>query len=166
MVLVIAIFQDYAECKISNRLVVIGWITSIIYNISLLGLEGLILWILGGITPILLLIILFKFRFIGAGDIKLLSVIGSYVGVKSILFIICYSFLIGAAFSLIKMLYHKCLRTRLQYLAGYFTKLLMFRKIEPYVEFSKIEKKNVLHFSVCIALGLLVYKLIGEVTII
>ena len=56
-------------------------------------------WICGLLVPILILGILFIFRMLGAGDIKLLSVIGSMIGPTKILNCISYSFLIGAVIS-------------------------------------------------------------------
>lgn len=57
----------------------------------------------GCILPIIFLVCLFFLKFIGGGDIKLLSMAGSYIG-TDIIYIIFYSFIFGGVLSAVYIL--------------------------------------------------------------
>lgn len=54
--------------------------------------NGIGIFFLGSILPIILLVFLQKGGIIGGGDVKLLSVIGGYYGIKFGVLCILYSF--------------------------------------------------------------------------
>ena len=94
-------------------------------------------WICGLLVPILILGILFIFRMLGAGDIKLLSVIGSMIGPTKILNCISYSFLIGAVISAALMI--QAALSASEFFTYYITSVFI----------SKQEKENPITKAVC-----------------
>ena len=83
-------------------------------------------FLFGMLFPILALYILFYFHMLGAGDIKLLSAVGGFLGVPAILKCMIVSFLSGAVLSIGIILVCGNLPQRLtkffNYFQTYFTK--------------------------------------------
>jgi Flp pilus assembly protein protease CpaA len=71
---------------------------------------------------------------LGAGDIKLFSVISGVSGVYSIIDVMTVSLFFGALLSVIFLIRHRNLRSRLQYLAAYFSKIIIKKEILPYAQ--------------------------------
>lgn len=86
---------DIKSGKIPNRLICIALVIGLSISFSLNGIDGLLEGIVGCLIPILGLLILFEFRVLGAGDIKLFGALGTVAGF-SIIWIICVSFIVGA----------------------------------------------------------------------
>ena len=94
-----AALMDIQRAKVDNGWLLFCVLVSLFTRIWKMDVSSLETWICGLLVPILILGILFIFRMLGAGDIKLLSVIGSMIGPTKILNCIFYSFLIGAVIS-------------------------------------------------------------------
>ncbi len=148
-ILLLAVIWDYKECKIPNMLIVIGWAAGLICTVNNGGKAVIPDRLAGALLPVAVLMILFKIRVLGAGDIKLISVMGMFYGVKSVTFIIIYSFIMGAVVALIKMIYKRNLVIRLQYLANYFINSYSMRKVSKYEGME--DESSIIHFSLCIA---------------
>ena len=72
------------------------------------GEEGLISSLSGAAIPIICLWFVYKLKILGAGDVKLFSVIGAYMGPVSVLYCITISIIIaGLAGIIILILHHK-----------------------------------------------------------
>ena len=85
MIIVAAAWMDLRGGRIKNRLIFIGLIAGWISQI-LNGFPRGVGSVIGGmVLPILLGWILFKIRVVGAGDLKLLSVIGCFHGSRGVL---------------------------------------------------------------------------------
>lgn len=106
--------------------------------------------------PIILLYLLFLMHALGAGDIKLLSVAGGFLGVRGGLYCIFYSFVIGAVLSAAKMICQHNLWVRLNYLRSYISLSLVTHTFHDYDRHSD-GKENEIHFSICILLGTILY---------
>ena len=69
----------------------------LIYGLVLIGFleggKGLMLGAMGGLIPVIGLMVLFAWGVLGAGDIKLFGVIGVFVGLD-VVWIVIYSFLL------------------------------------------------------------------------
>ena len=95
------------------------------------------------------------FRMLGAGDIKLLSVLGSLMGPVKILNCMFYSFLIGAVLSAALMVSSGIFSQRILYLLRYLCGYLKTGKREPYYK-SGMPPENY-HFTVPIFQSALLY---------
>ena len=99
---------DFRTGKIPNRLCAVGALTgvasSICDGIVRQGIKGGAVGGLGALVglglPIILLFILHRVKALGAGDIKLLAMAGSFLGIH-IIYVIFYSFFIGGIIALI-----------------------------------------------------------------
>ena len=111
-------------------------------------------WICGLLVPILILGILFIFRMLGAGDIKLLSVIGSMIGPTKILNCISYSFLIGAVISAALMI--QAALSASEFFTYYITSVFISKQEKENYYKSGMPLEN-FHFTVPIFLSALLY---------
>jgi prepilin peptidase CpaA len=80
--LFLSVISDLKASKIRNIFVFPAALLGIIINAYSYGLSGFRSSIMGIVMPIVLLGILFCARLIGAGDIKLFSAIGAFLGWK------------------------------------------------------------------------------------
>ena len=149
-----AAVEDLIRYKISHLLIISGLLMGSFLRIREFGVEGILSILLGILFPVILFFPLYRIRVIGAGDVKLFSVIGCFFPLEQTMFCIMYSFLFGAILSVGKMLYCKNLILRLQYLANYFTQCMKYQKIESY-HHGVIEKKCLIPFSVPIFFSVL-----------
>ena len=154
-IVIMAVVQDLQSMKISNRLILAGLVLSLVFGI-ILGRAPQILYILGNIFfPVIVLYLLYLLGVLGAGDIKLFSVIGGFTNLNTLINCILAAFGVGAVFSLIKLLYQRSLGTNLRR-AGLYIQELLQGNIHAYPR--EGENKNVMHFSVAILVGLVIAK--------
>ena len=161
LILLIAAFMDMLTFKVKNWLVYTGMLAGFIYNGSLYGWKGIEKSIVGMLVPLIVLFILFCFRMLGAGDIKLICMIGTFLGLEGLIGCFIPILAAGAVYSLIKVIYQKNLMFRLQYLAIYIQKFIITKKIEPYYR-DNMDKDAAVPLSVPILVGVLLY--MGGVT--
>lgn len=148
--------MDIQTGKISNRLIITGLILGFIRSLCVYGLKGSFYFLIQVSLPVLVFYLLFLMRALGAGDIKLFSVISSCTGLKGLIRIIFYSFLVGAAFSAAVIIRNKNLFSRIKYLSGYIQTVLLTKSIKRY-DFKSDGKQNCIHFSVAILIGYFIY---------
>ena len=140
-----AVYWDIRCWRIPNIIIVFGFIHGYIITAIRIGpRNGLIFSLIGTAIPIVSLIILFLIKALGAGDIKLLAVIGTFVG-SDVVRVIEYSFFAGGVISLIYLL-------RQIYLS--FTD----RKQLSKTGFYRNMRRRV-HFSIAIMIGIVCYAL-------
>lgn len=81
---------------------------------------------------LLLFFPLFLFRMMGAGDCKLLALIGGYLGVCNGCTVIFYGFLAAGVWSGAVMLHRRMLTARIRYLFSYLKLTLVTGRLTPY----------------------------------
>ncbi|XUW99225.1 A24 family peptidase [Wukongibacter sp. M2B1] len=131
----LSLISDIKTYKIKNNIVYPFILAGLITNIYLDGLDGLMYSVKGIIIPIILLIVLFILRMLGAGDIKLFSAIGSIMGFEFTMYSIMYSFLAGGAIALLLIIFRKNGIKRLVYLFQYIKSCFLIKSILPYTSF-------------------------------
>lgn len=151
----IAVCMDLNREKIDNPWIVFGWFVGFFYQLWKRGLKGTGIFLLGALVPVVILYLLFVFRMIGAGDIKLFSVLGGFMGPAAVAVCIGISFLFGAALSLAVLILCGNLKSRLRYFAGYFNRLITTKEIIPYLR--KGRRMENIHFSVPILMSVLLF---------
>ena len=149
MLLFVAVGMDLKSMRISNRLILIGLGISLIRRFFYAGIPGILTGMILIFIPVILLYLLFLAGALGAGDIKLFSVIGGFVTLEELLCCISLSFLFAAIYSLGKLLWNRRLFSSLQKVFSY-VKRLSQGGIVPY---EVDEEGNYIHFSVAILLG-------------
>lgn len=102
-ILAAALFMDFYQYRIPNKLILAGYLTG-----SLYCLYSGSLWHIALLDTIFILILLYPLFVIGAfggGDVKLFSVIGLFLGSEATINILITSIMIGAACSVIKIIF-------------------------------------------------------------
>jgi prepilin peptidase CpaA len=78
--LVAAVIFDQREQRIPNALILVGLILGLGFNIYSAGWQGLVFSLQGLVAGIALLFIPFALKGMGAGDVKLLGMVGAFKG--------------------------------------------------------------------------------------
>lgn len=102
------------------------------------------------------LYLLYVLGILGAGDIKLFSVIGGFTNFKTLTDCILATLLVGAIISVGKMLYNRNLQFSL-FKGSVFIRELLHGNFMSYRK-SMAQKENLMHFSVAILLGFMVVR--------
>ena len=102
-----AVFQDLRKGIISNVLILFGFLGGAVFQLIRLGGSGLILFFGSAVFPVLLFSILYYFRMIGAGDIKLLAALGGFLGISDLFRCLVCALIFGGILSLFLMIYRK-----------------------------------------------------------
>lgn len=139
----------------------IGVSIGVVYSYYTQGWAGLLDSLVGIGIPIIILMILHVLRMLGAGDIKLFAVIGGIIG-HSIWNVMFYSFIAGGVLSVIQMLYHHSLVSRIHCFWNYIQSCLKTGALIPYKSgFDEGNTGNTIHFSIAIFIGYIAW-LIGK----
>lgn len=161
--LVAAIYNDCIFYKVKNWIILSGLFLGLVIQVLEAGGMGIINWFLGSLIPILLLWMLFRYKMLGAGDIKLFSIIGSMYGASVIIDTIILAFLAGGVLSVIRLLQTGGFRNRLQYLAGFLSNQWNQTKITQYYQKERDGREPVIHFTIAIGIGFLLCRF-GEIS--
>ena len=154
VILVAAVVQDFMYMKISNRLILMGILFSLAFGLTMGGPKQIICMLVNLSFPVIVLYLFYLLGVLGAGDIKLFSIIGGFTNFKLLTGCMFYSFVAAAVIAVGKMLYNRNLRISV-FKAGIF-----FRSIprEGLVSYHRewAERRNLMHFSVPILIGYMV----------
>ena len=82
--LVIAAFTDLKERRVPNQLLVVGLGMAVLMSLWMRSMP-LSDVLMGGLVGLLVFLPFYAVSAMGAGDIKLMSVVGTFVGVKGVL---------------------------------------------------------------------------------
>ena len=156
-----AVLMDLKTGKIANGWIVILWLAGLITEGLSRGGPGIATFLTGAFLPVLTLFWLFFFRMIGAGDIKLLSALGGFLGPAAILTCIWLSFLFGAILSLGILIICGNIRQRLlkftTYFKHYILPKLQGKAVVPVPYRDGKWGMECIHFSVPILLSVLLW---------
>lgn len=135
IITVIAVIQDMRNFKISNKLSIAGIAAAVCFMIAEYCMGGDVTEELaGGIGVFGVLYIVYMIGGVGAGDVKLLTVIGLLLG-KCIILITAAAFAAAALWGIAGMLFNTIPKRSVRLLEGYYRSL------------------HVVHFSVAILVG-------------
>lgn len=135
-------------------MICLGIGSGFIFQVLELGVKGIVIFIINISLPVIVLFLLFHMRALGAGDIKLFSVIGSIWSIELLVRCIVFSFIVGAIMALCRLIMNKNLISRLIYFCSYMIDAFRARKIKVY-NWQSDGKENRIHFSISILLGFL-----------
>ena len=150
-----AVLMDIQRTKVDNGWLLFCTLVSMAIRLWEKDVGSMGCWLGGLLLPVLVLGVLFVFRMLGAGDIKLLCVLGSVLGPVEILKCIFYSFLIGAVIAVALMVSYGIVCQRILYLLHYLSDYFKTGKREPYCK-RGMSLEN-FHFTVPIFLSALLY---------
>lgn len=147
--------MDIYQEKVDNRFLIGGWLLGIGFQLGAYHGRGIFSFLAGAALPVILLWILFLFRMLGPGDIKLISVLGGIMGPEAILFCMFYSFMFGAILALAFVIACGNILQRISYFSSYISLFLQTKKRIPYY-FTGDQPENI-HFTVPVLMGVMLY---------
>ncbi|MCD7764664.1 MAG: prepilin peptidase [Lachnospiraceae bacterium] len=147
-----ALCDLWAE-RIPNAVIAVGLAMGLVYQLFAEGPLGLILFLGGVLLPLLLLGGLYYFRMLGAGDIKLLCVVGGFWGPLGVLACFVRSVFVAAAVSIVILYRRHEFGERLRYFLEYVNTYLESGQWKPYLD--GVKENARFCFSVPILVGIL-----------
>lgn len=153
VLLLLAVSMDLRSMKISNRLIFFGLVFSLIRRFLNDGIAGLFAGIILISIPVIFLYLLFLAGALGAGDIKLLSLVGGFVNFKELMWCMIITFIFASVFSLGKMIYYGTFLLSMKHAGRYLCDIL-HGKWEKYQPIST--ESGYIHFSVAILFACIV----------
>ena len=159
--LVIASISDYRTYKIPNWLTAGGIIFALIYSALVpFSRELGFLWALGGLMlGFLIMLPCYILRIMGAGDVKLMAMVGAFLGVDDCFHAIIYSFIVGGIAALGFALFNNAMMRMLQNVKN-MTQTMMFSisaGFKPDVRIEASQSIGKLPYGICISIGTVVY---------
>lgn len=152
VILTIAAACDYYTKKIPNLIIVSGYVIAFATMIILNGFDDCYIYFIRALWPIPALFIFYLLKALGAGDVKLFSVISIFFPTELLIrFIIC-SFVIGAVYGLLKMLIARELHIKMLGLLSYVKDCIATGSVSHYTPKSK---SSYICFSICMLFGFL-----------
>lgn len=160
LLLIAAVYTDFKYDKINNGIILTGIVLGLFLRIMENGLQGICCAGFVILISFSMLYPLYRIGGLGAGDVKLLIMTGSFVPADMLLHIILYSFIIGAILSIGKMISEDNFMERMRYLLSYLADVLRTGQWKLYGENLNLDshryKSNKIHFAlpVCISVML------------
>ena len=153
LLLAIAVVQDIYSGRVSNKLILLGLVFGFISKIWDCGAGGIYFFLRNIFVPVVVFYLLFLMHVLGAGDIKLFSMIGGILTIQELFLCMWYSLIAGGVISLFCLLADKNRVIKLRNACIYLLDLAKKRKIVPYELPEDIPKKR-MAFSAAILLGM------------
>lgn len=150
-----AMCMDFLMEKVVNGFICVILLTGFCWQMRQKGISGVGEGILGILVPWILLMPLFYFRMLGAGDIKLFSGLGSFLGAAAILKLVLCSLFLGGLLSLAFLISCGNFKERLSYFFSYLYEYYRNRRLHSYME--RGSQPENFHFTVPVFLSVMLY---------
>jgi len=161
LILLIASIVDYKQQRIPNLLTIPAAVFALLFYCLSNGLEGFLFSLTGLVAGMGTLIIPYAMGGMGAGDVKLMGVVGSFLGVKGVCCAFLLTALYGGGYSIGTIFIYR------EIFKGFYLRLfhtaLAFILTKKYFPDPVIEHKDKprLCYGIAIALGTLTYMGLG-----
>jgi prepilin peptidase CpaA len=106
-VLVISAATDLRSQKIPNIITLPAALAALAYHTEINGFEGFLFSVTGLAAGIALLILPYLMGGMGAGDVKLMGVVGAFIGPKQMFYAFLIITIIGGIYSLLLMVFQR-----------------------------------------------------------
>lgn len=113
-IFICAVVSDLWDYKIRNPIIITGWVTGVFINTVTYGIYGMAYTVFCIIITIITGFPVFMAGGIGAGDIKLLSVIGGIHGLYFLAKVVVLFLVIAGAFSFVELIRKRALVSRIK----------------------------------------------------
>lgn len=160
IVLGISVTVDIRSQRIPNWLSYPSILSGIIYHTGMKGLDGFTFSIEGVAIGILLLLIPYLLGGMGAGDAKLLGVVGAFLGPKGVLIAFVFTAIVGGIYALAILIFRRYLIETIKRYGGTL-KTFIFTREFIYIRPTAEEKRTKLYYGVAIALGTIISVVCG-----
>jgi len=149
----IAAFTDSLKHKIYNKLLVPAFLFALLFNTFQRGSSGLKHSLLGAAVGFALLLLPYLMGGMGAGDVKLLTVIGAFGGVSFVLTSFLYGAIIGGLISAYLLVRRKALVDTLKH---FFLFSLVHKKTLQFSESINNTRQEKFPYGIAIVIGTLI----------
>lgn len=105
MLLIGAVFVDLRERRIPNALVLMGLAAGLAMALWAWDITQMLDFLAGVGLGLLAFLPLYLLRWVGAGDVKLLAVIGGFVGFPAVLWVVLFALLAGGMLAWLQIAY-------------------------------------------------------------
>jgi prepilin peptidase CpaA len=157
LILLVAVTIDFKSQRIPNLLTFPAAALALIYYAITNGFDGFLFSAVGLLVGVSLLIIPYLLGGMGAGDAKLMGVVGGVLGAKGVFYTFLFSAIVGGIYAIILTLVYR------QQFRGFYRKQLaalinffLIRKYIPDPEDADLKKPR-LCYGLAIALGTGIY---------
>ncbi len=157
---VLAVF-DVRSGRIPNRLVFIFGAAGLLGSLLLGGGQRVLSSLFGAAAMFFLLWILYALRLMGAGDVKMMMMLGIFCGWPGVLAVFAASILAGSVYAVVRFLRRRGWKARFGKLAAYLGEVRAGGRPEAY--FRAAEKDARVSFAVFAAAGTIICVLLGVV---
>lgn len=158
LMVTIAAIYDIQFRRIPNWLVLTGLVFSFIIHVTFNELYGFKFWGYGMLTGFGLFLPLYAMRAMGAGDVKLMAMVGSFLDAGSAIGVVLTTLVVGGVLSIVVALRNGVLRQAISNIHTQLT-LTMFKKLSggtAQLEQPPSSAGN-LPYAVAIAMGTLIH---------
>ena len=149
----VAAFTDWREHKIYNKLLVPAFFTAISIHTFQNGFAGLTSSLMGASIGFALLLLPYLMGGMGAGDVKLLAVIGAFGGASFVLTSFLYGAVIGGLISVFLLARRKALGNTLKHFLLFFP---LLQKPQNFSEAIHDARQEKFPYGIAIVLGTLI----------
>jgi prepilin peptidase CpaA len=156
---IVAAVYDIRFRRIPNWLVVTGFCLGFALNVFFLRVDGFILAILGAVLAFAVYLPFFALRAMGAGDVKLMIAIGTFVGAKNWLILFLITAILGGILAVCLLLIRGGLIRAIKnvlFILGELVRLRPPYQTNPALDVSHPRAVTLPH-GISIALGTLVF---------
>lgn len=150
IVLTIAVRADMLSHRIPNALTGTAACAGLLIETMQIGVPGLLISLAGIAAGVGLMLPFYALRGMGAGDVKLMGAIGSFLGPKAVLLAAGATLIVGALFGLARLAAHFFPRLNL------FTRRPVLPELEPQAATLASVRKEKFPYAVAIACGTLI----------
>ncbi len=159
-ILIIASIQDVISLRIPNWVTLPGLAVGLSYFSLIRGYEGFLFSLIGALTGLGLLIIPYIIGGTGAGDVKLMGAVGSFLGAHGVFIVFILSCILGGAYALFLLASKGLLFSTFKRYGKILWCFISTQKL-IYIPPTNMEKALRIRFGVVIALGTGSYLVFG-----
>ncbi|SFC26436.1 prepilin peptidase CpaA [Polaromonas sp. OV174] len=159
--LIIASVSDFRTFRIPNWLTFSGMVFGLIYSAFVpFSFRLGFFWALGGLLlGFLIMLPCYALKIMGAGDVKLMAMVGAFLGVSDTLHAVAFSFIVGGIAALGFSLFNKALIRMLGNVKN-IAQMMMMSAIggfRPDVQIEASKSVGKLPYGICISIGTVAY---------
>lgn len=149
----LAAWSDLKCRKISNKQIIVGYVLGGTLLIIQFGARAVPIMMIRVMWPVAVLYILFYIKALGAGDIKIFSVVSLFFEFDKMLWIIELSFIYGAIICGRKIFIKKQFFRRISFFISYIIECFSHKKVLKYRAINS--EDSYIAFSICILLAII-----------
>ncbi len=161
VLLVIAAVIDFRTYRIPNWLTVGGTLFALIYATlnSVSAMSGLLVALGGMAIGFLVMLPTYLLRLMGAGDVKLMAMVGAFLGMYSALQATAFVFVVGGIAAIAFSLFRKNAGRMFSNIKNMTQRLIYIGMagVKPDITMSKTQSVGKLPYGVCIGVGTILF---------